>query len=129
MPSANNFALVASPTARSLMYIKNNKGPRIEPSPALGLHTVSFPLKNPTLGFLGPPIFYWVQLKMIPSCRNLSNAFKISREALLTSSPISKDSHISWAIYNKWLKQESLGLKPHWFVEICSFSIKIWKFC
>ena len=57
-------------------------------------------------------------LKIIPLCQTLSNAFEISRKMPLTSNPSSKDLHISCVIDKCWLIQESPGLKPDWFEEI-----------
>ena len=61
---------------------------------------------------------------MIPWCHALSNAFYISRKTLLTLSPRSKDSYISWVIDISWLMQESPCFKPACFDKIIISSIK-----
>ena len=61
---------------------------------------------------------FYFNLKIIPSCHTLSNAFDISRKTLLTSNPSSSDLYISRVIDKSWLTQESPGLKPDWFCEI-----------
>ena len=42
----------------------------------------------------------------------------------LTSQPSSNDLYISWVIDKSWLMQESSGLKPDWFWDIKSFSMR-----
>ena len=78
-------------------------------------HTLFFSIKKSSKRFSKFSIFHFELV-----CRwyhTLSNAFDLSRKTLLTLSPTSKDSYISWVIDNSWLIQESSGLKPHWFNE------------
>ena len=125
------FALDERPSVKSLLWIKNNKGPstmEIWGTPALTFfHVENYPLRT-TRCFLSfksslknllksipfskfskfPDMRFWVSLKMIPSCHTLSNAFEISRKTILTSRPSSKELYVSWVIDNSWLMQESL---------------------
>ena len=57
-------------------------------------------------------------MKISPSCQTLSKALDMSKKALLTSNPLSKDVEILWVIDNSWLMQGSLGWKPDWFLEM-----------
>ena len=57
-------------------------------------------------------------LKISPSYQTLSKALDMSRKALLTSNPSSKDIKISWVIDNSWLIQESPGWRPDWILEM-----------
>ena len=103
--SANNLVLDDNSSAKSFMFIKKkNSGPSIEPcgTPALRLvHVETCPFKT-ALCFLflkkshnkfksSPNMPFCFNLKMIPSCHTLSNAFDISRKTLLTSNPSSND--------------------------------------
>lgn len=67
---------------------------------------------------------FCLNLKMIPSCWILSNAFDISRKTPLTAYPSSNDFQISWVIDNIWLIQESTVLKPDLFVATSLFLLK-----
>ena len=42
----------------------------------------------------------------------------MSRKALLTFNPPTKDIKISWVIDNSWLIQESPGWRPDWILEM-----------
>ena len=63
-------------------------------------------------------------LKIIPSCYTLSNAFNISRKLLRTSNPSSNDLYISCVIDKSWLTQVSPSLKADWFCKLRLFLIK-----
>ena len=96
--SAKSLVLEDKPSDKSLIYIKNNNGPRMEPwgTPALTLvHKEDCPF-NTTLCFLFvkkcfktfnkfPDIPFSYNLKIRPSCQTLSNAFEMSRKTPLTS--------------------------------------------
>ena len=95
--SAKSLVLEDKPSVKSLIYIKNNNGPRVEPwgTPALtSVHEENFPFKT-ILCFLFikkcfktfnklPDIPFSCNLNIIPSCQTLSNAFAISRKIPLT---------------------------------------------
>ena len=108
MSSANSLAFEDNPSDKSLIYIKNNNGPSIEPwgTPALTSDQPETCPLNKTLCFLFfrkshkrfiklPDIPFCFNLKMRPSCQTLSNAFDISRKTPLTSKPSSNDLYIS----------------------------------
>ena len=135
--SAKSFALDEKPSVRSLMQIKNNEGPSMEP---WGNQLLTFSYKEncllrTTRCFLSfkksrqkfsksPGMPFWVRLKIIPSYHTLSNAFEISRNTLLTSRPSSKELYITWVIIYSWLMQESPSLKPDWLEWRSLFSMK-----
>ena len=91
--SARSLVLEDKPSAKSLIYIKNNNGPRMLPrgTPALTLvHEEDYPF-NTTLCFLFvkkcfktfnklPDIPFSCNLKIRPSCQTLSNAFEMSKK-------------------------------------------------
>ena len=85
--SANSLAFEGNPSDKSLIYIKNNNGPVMEPwgSPALTSDQSKTCPFNKTLCFLFlrksrkrfsklPDIPFSFNLKMRPSCQTLSNA-------------------------------------------------------
>ena len=96
--SAKSLVLEDKPSAKSLIHIKNNHGPRMQPweTPALTLvHEEDCPF-NTTLYFLFvkkcfktvnklPDIPFSWNLNIRPSCQTLSNAFEMSRKTPLTS--------------------------------------------
>ena len=96
LSSAKSLVLEDKPSAKSLIYIKNNKSPRMERwgSPPLALvHEKDYPF-NTTLCFLFvkecfkafnklPSILFSCNIR--PSCQTLSDAFEISRKTPLTS--------------------------------------------
>ena len=106
--SAKSLAFEDNPSDKSLIYIKNNNGPSMEPWGTLALtsdqsETCPF---NKTLCFLFlrklhkkfsklPDIPFCFNFKMRPSSQTLSNAFNISRKTPLTSNPLSNDLYIS----------------------------------
>ena len=124
--SANNLILDNNSSAKSFMYIKKNSGPIIKPfgTPALTLiHIKTWSFKT-TFYFLFlkkshnkfknlPDMPFCFNLKIIPSCHTLLNAFDISRKTLLTSNPSSDNLYISCVIDKNWLTQKSPGLKPY----------------
>ena len=83
-----SFALDERPAVRLLMSIKN-KGPGLGHwrTPALIFFPVeNYPFKKSCKRFSKfPDLSFWVSLRMISSCHTLLNAFKISRNTLLTS--------------------------------------------
>ena len=108
--SANNLHSLLRPSDKSLIYIKDNKGPGIDPweTPAL---TAVQNADHSKLLF----VFYCVEglLKCLwylrlyhLSCHTLSKAFEISRNIPGTSSPLSNAFKISWLIERLWLMQE-----------------------
>ena len=119
------------------MYIKKNSGPIIKPfgTPALTLiHIKTWSFKT-TFYFLFlkkshnkfknlPDMPFCFNLKIIPSCHALLNAFDISRKTLLTSNPSSDNLYISCVIDKNWLTQKSPGLKPYSFCKIRPFLIR-----
>ena len=128
--SANSSYSLLRPSAKSLIYIKNRKGPRIEPwgTPTLtSAQDEHWPFKT-SLCFLlrrmsrkmlmiSPLIPFWRSLKRRPSCHTLSKAFEISRNISQTSYPLSNSFKISWLIERSWMMQESPDLNPDWFRE------------
>ena len=103
--SANSFALEEKPVARSLIQIKDNKGPRMNSwgTPTIKsaqLETCSFKTTSCFLSFKKSAkssskfllITFCFNLKIIPSCNPISNAFDVSWNTLLTSYPSSNDS-------------------------------------
>ena len=87
-----------NPSDKSLIYIKNNNGPSMEPwgKPALTSHQSETCPFNKTLCFLFlikshkifsklPDIPFCFNFKMRPSCQTVPNAFDISRKTPLTS--------------------------------------------
>ena len=98
--SANSLAFEDNPSDKSLIYIKNNNGPSMEPwgTPALTSDQSAICPFNKTLCFLFlrkshkrfsklPDMPFCFNLKM----KTLSNAFDISRKTPLTSNPSSND--------------------------------------
>ena len=132
--SANNLALVESPSERLFIKIKNNNRPRMETwgTPAMTfVHVEIWPVIS-TCCFLSlkksrkswsklHDIPCWVNLKILRSCQTLSNALEMSKKTPLTSWPSSRDLWASHVIDTIWFTQESPGLKPDWFDEISSF--------
>ena len=98
--SANSLHSILRPSDKSLIYLKNNKCPRIDPwgTPALtSAQDERWPFKT-TLCFLlrrksckmfmiSPVIPFWRSLKIRPSCHTLSKDFEIWRNIPQTSSP------------------------------------------
>ena len=96
--SAKSLVLDDKPSAKSLIYTKNDNGPRMEPwgTPALPLaHEEDCP-SNTTLCFLFvktcyktfsklPHIPFSCNLNIRQSCQTLSNAFEMPRKTPLTS--------------------------------------------
>ena len=69
-----------------------------------------------------PDMLFWHNLKNRPLCHILWKALEMSRKTWL---PIPHQMNCKFrVIYNNWLMQESLGLKPDWFGEIRLFSSK-----
>ena len=98
------------------------------------VHVETCPFKT-TLGFLflekshnkfksSPNIPFRFNLKIIPSCHTLSNAFDISRNTLLTLNSSSNDLYISCVLEKRWLTQEFPGLKADYFCKIRPFLMK-----
>ena len=129
--SANNLGFEDKSSDRSLIYIKKNSGPRIDPwgTPARTLvQDDVWPLRTTLcLRFFRKhfikqrrfsEIPYWFNLSMRPSCHTLSKALDISRKTPLTSRPLSNESQISWVIDKSWFTQESPSLKPDWLSDI-----------
>ena len=125
MSSENSLHSLLRPSDKSLIYIKNNKGPRIHPwgTPALTSAqeehwpfktTVCFLLriKSRKMFMTSPLIPFWRSLKIRPSCYTLSKAFEISRNISRTSYPLSNVFKISWLIVRIWLMQELPDLNP-----------------
>ena len=61
---------------------------------------------------------FYFNFNISPSCQTLSKALDMSKKALLTFDPLSKDVEISWVIDNSWLMQESPSWKRDWFLEM-----------
>ena len=91
------------------MSIKNNNGVRIDPcgTPAWTLVHEEFWRLSTTFCFLllkksdkkrriAPEMLFCFNLKISPSCQNLSKALDISKKILLTSIPLSKDFDANW---------------------------------
>ena len=116
LSSANNLHLLLMSFDKSLIYITNNKGPKIDPcctparTSAQGEH---WPLKT-TSCFLAlrksakiliilPQMLLWHSWKINQSYHILSKALDISRNIPQTSRPISKTLNVSWLIERSWL--------------------------
>ena len=114
--SAKNLHSLSRPFGKSLTYIKNRWGPRMEPCSTPGrisTQDAPWPFKT-TLCFLlvdksfsiwikSPHILFWRSLSISPACQTLSKAFEISRNNPRTSRPISKALKISWLMESSWL--------------------------
>ena len=100
--SAKSLTFEDNPSDKSLIYIKNNNGPSMEPwaTPALTSDQSEACPFNKTLCFLFfrksqkrfsklPDIPFCFNLKMRSSFQTLSNAFDISKKTPLTSNPLS----------------------------------------
>ena len=134
---ADNLVLDDNSSAKSFMYIKKivvlgsnlvgllryhwftSKLVRLK------LLSVFCFLKNVTLSLKARQLCHFVlNLKIIPSCHTLPNAFEISMKTFLILNPSSNDLYISCIIEKSWLTQESPGSKPDWFCEIRPLLIK-----
>ena len=137
MSSANNLHSLLRPFVKSLTYIKNKRGPRIEPcgTPArVSTQEEHWPfkiilcfllVKKPfSISIRSPRIPFWRSLWISQACQTLSKAFETSRNNPRTSRLISKALKISRLMEGSWLIQESPGLKPDFFGDIKSFSKK-----
>ena len=116
--SENSLAFEDNPSDKSLIYIKYNNGPSIEPwgtSTLTSDQSETCPL-NKIFSFLFlrkshkrfsklPDIPFCFNLKMIPSFQTLSNAFDISWKTPLTWNLLSNDLYISWVIAKSWFMQ------------------------
>ena len=125
--SANSLVFEDNLSDRSLIYIKNNNGPSMDPWGTRALisdKSDTYPF-NKTLCFLFlrkshkrfsklPDIPLCFNLKMGLSCQTLSNAFDMSRETPLTSNPFLNDLYISWVIAKSWIMQESIVAWEYW---------------
>ena len=118
---ANNSHSILSLIDKSFMYIRNKRGPRIEPwgtpefQPKKSTDHLKQLLAFNYLKIISPQIPFWRNLKSNTSCKILSSVFEKSMNIPLTSSPISNVTKISWSVDRIWLIQESLGLNPDWF--------------
>ena len=87
--SANNLGLDDKSSDRSLIYIKKNSGPRMDP-----LRT-TFCLRFFRKHFIKRRRFseipYRFNLSIRPSCHTLSKALDISRKTSLTPRPLSNE--------------------------------------
>ena len=102
VPSANSLHSILRPSDKSLIYIKNNKSPNIDPwgtSAWTSAQDEHWPFKT-TLCFLwrrksrkilmlSPFLPFWRNLKIRPICHTLPEAFETSRSIPRTSSPLS----------------------------------------
>ena len=126
--SANSLHLLLRPSDKSLICIKNNKGPRINPwltpvqKSALEEQwpfktTVCFLLRRiyRKILMISPRIPFWRSLKIRLSWHTLSKAFEISRSNPQTSSPLSNalinrkeliDARVTWSrSWLAWIKK------------------------
>ena len=127
------FAFEFESLGKSLMQIKNNKGPRIDPceKPALtSAYDKCWPF-NTTLCFLqlkksviSPDIPLCCNLKSKPSFQTLLNTLNILRKTSLTSWPSSNAERILCAIDSNWLVQESPDLNPDCYNIMCNYFLR-----
>ena len=124
-------------SGKSFIYIRKSSGPRIEPwrIPASAfVHVKYWPLRI-TLCFLSlrklvkvssksPATPFCFNLNIRALCKILSKALDISRKTPLTSNTSSKDRYISCVVEINWFVHESTSIKPDWFEEIKSLSVK-----
>ena len=135
--SAQSLKFEDTPFDESLMQLKNNNTPKIEPwrTPALTFSQDECYLVRKTRclqqnrksckGFLRfPETPFKDSLRINPSCHTLSKAFGITKETPFTSNPSLNGLCISWVIASNWLMQESPGLNPGWLGETNLLSVK-----
>ena len=101
--SANNLHSFLRPFGKSLIYIKNKRGPRMEPSNTLARISTQgeyWPFKTTLCFLLDKKSFiilirsqhtqFGCSLYIVPACQTLSKAFEIPRNNPETSRPILK---------------------------------------
>ena len=122
--SANNFKLHLKPIVTSLIYTRNNRGPRTEPrgAPALILpYQDALPLRIVRCFLFDrkhvssinsfPETPFRGNLYIRPSCQTRSKALDISRRTERTSRVglQSNAKKMEWLILSNWLTVESPG--------------------
>ena len=129
VPSRNSLHLLLRPSCKSLIYIKNNKGPRIDPWTLaltsgqdehwLFRTTLCFLLRRNSRKMLMISLLtpFLSCFKLRSSCHTFSKAFVMSINILHTSNPLSNAFKILWLLEMKSLMQESPDLNSDWFGE------------